>query len=61
MRTGTVIGLAVTVVVALAAVVGIVAARAYATRPVVESVSPGPDQVVNGETPIRVVLRSPRR
>jgi len=61
MRTGTVIGLAVTVIVALAAVVGIVAARAYATRPVVESVSPGPDQVVNGATPIRVVLRSPEK
>lgn len=61
MRTGTVIGLAVTVIVALAAVVGIVAARAYATRPVVESVSPGPDHLANGDTPIRVVLRSPEK
>ena len=61
MRTGTVIGLAVTVIVALAAIVGVVAARAYATRPVVESVSPGPDNVINGATPIRVVLRSPEK
>jgi hypothetical protein len=61
MRTGTVIGLAVTVIVALAAAGGVVAARAYVTRPVVESVSPGATQIVNGTTPIRVVLRSPEK
>ena len=58
MRTGTIIGLAVTLIVAVAAVAGAVTARAYANRPVVESVSPAPGTVVSGETPIRIVLRS---
>lgn len=61
MRAGTVIGLVVTTIVAVVAVAGVVAARAYATRPVVESVSPGPSGTVNGETPIRVMLRSPEK
>ena len=61
MRAGTVIGLVVTTLVAVVAVAGVVAARAYATRPVVESVSPGAGSTVNGETPIRVVLRSPEK
>ncbi len=59
MRTRTIIGLCLTTLVAVAAVASVVVARAYATRPVVASVSPAPGTVVNRETPIRIVLRSP--
>ncbi|MEI7439782.1 MAG: hypothetical protein WCK20_08950, partial [Thermoleophilia bacterium] len=59
MRTGTVVGLIVTVAVGVVAIGGVLVARAYADRPVVESVSPAPGTTVNGSTPIRVILRSP--
>lgn len=59
MRTRTVIGLCVTAAVAVVAVAGVLVAHAYATRPVVASVSPAPGTIVNRETPIRIVLRSP--
>ena len=59
MRTGTVVGLIVTVAVGVVAIGGVLVARAYADRPIVESVSPAPGTTVNGSTPIRVILRSP--
>ena len=59
MRTGTVVGLIVTVAIGVIAIGGVLVTRAYADRPVVESVSPAPGTTVNGSTPIRVVLRSP--
>ncbi len=58
MRTGTVIGLIAVAAVAVIAVSGTLVARAYADRPVVESVSPAPGATVNGTTPLRIVLRS---
>ena len=59
MRTGTVVGLIITVAVGVIAIGGVLVTRAYADRPVVESVSPAPGTTVNGSTPIRVILRSP--
>ena len=59
MRTGTVVGLIVTVAVGVVAIGGVLVARAYADRPIVESVSPAPGTTVNGSTPIRIILRSP--
>ena len=59
MRTGTVVGLIVTVAVGVVAIGGVLVTRAYADRPVVESVSPAPGTKVNGSTPIRIILRSP--
>jgi L,D-transpeptidase catalytic domain/Bacterial Ig domain/Putative peptidoglycan binding domain len=59
MRTGTVVGLIVTVVVSVIAVGGVLVARAYADRTVVESVSPAPGTTVNGSSPIRVILNAP--
>jgi lipoprotein-anchoring transpeptidase ErfK/SrfK len=55
----TAIGLGLTAVVAIAATTAVLAARAYADRPVVEAVSPAPGAIVNGSTPIRIVLRAP--
>lgn len=59
MRTGTIIGLSVTALVGVLAIAGVLVARAYAQRPVVDAVSPAPGAVVNGEMPVRIVLRSP--
>ena len=59
MRTGTVVGLIITVAVGVIAIGGVLVTRAYADRPVVESVSPAPGTTVNGSTSIRVILRSP--
>ncbi len=58
-RIRTLIGLVVVAAIGVVAVGGILVARAHAGRPTVESVSPAPSTVVNGETPIRVILRSP--
>jgi hypothetical protein len=56
-RTGTSIGLIAIAIVAVIAVGGTLVARAYADRPVVESVSPAPGSNVNGSTPLRIALR----
>ncbi|MGI9117380.1 MAG: L,D-transpeptidase family protein [Gaiellales bacterium] len=59
MRTSSVIGLIAVAIAAVAAVGGVIVARAYAERPVVTSVSPAPGVPVNGTAPLRIVLRSP--
>ena len=61
MRLGTAIGLVMIVVIGVVSIGGILVARAYAGRPIVESVSPAPNAVVNGEIPIRILLRAPDR
>ncbi len=59
MRTGTVIGVVLTTIVGVVALGAVVAAHTYANRPIVEAVSPAPNNMVNGDTPIRVIVRSP--
>ena len=59
MRKGTFIGLISVAIVGVVAIGGVLVARAYAERPVVESVSPAPDKAANGQTPIRIVVNSP--
>ncbi len=58
-RKGTLIGLIAVAIVGVVATGGVIVARAYADRPVVDSVSPAPGKATNGESPIRVVVRSP--
>ncbi len=58
MRSRTLIGLIAVAVVGVVAIGGVLVARAYADRPVVDSVSPAPGSTVNGTTPLRIVLRS---
>ncbi len=59
MRTGTIIGVALTTIVGVIALSAVVVAHTYANRPIVEAVSPAPNNTVNGDTPIRVIVRSP--
>ena len=59
MRTRTLVGLAAIAAALVIAAFGVFAAWTYANRPLVESVSPAPGNVVDGSTPIRIVLQSP--
>lgn len=58
-RTRTLLGLAAIAAALVIAGFGIFAAWTYANRPLVASVSPAPGRMVNGTTPIRVVVQSP--
>lgn len=59
MRTRTLAGAIAIITLAVIAGAGVFAAWTYANRPTVESVSPAPGNVVNGSSPIRIVLQSP--
>ena len=59
MRTRTLVGLVAIAAALVIAGFGVFAAWTYANRPLVESVSPAPGHVVDGSTPIRIVLQSP--